>query len=162
MKSLVLIILPLILFHLSSCSDSSDSTPQNIDTPEFLPRRLSFETSIIGSWEIRSSEGGLLPGKTYQQGNGKCLRFTDSFYETYDDGVLKEQIPYRLERSKSMNSDSPMHKLILEGREGLEYRVAARGSKLTLEAGTSIAADGVILIYEYYPCNTGGTEDSGN
>jgi hypothetical protein len=142
MKNLLSVLAAVLIM---SCSESDEKTT--------LSPCSSESTSIIGNWEIRSSDGGMLPGKRYSSGNGIVTEFTETMYKQYDQGVLTFEVPYTLSASESMNDGRPMQKMILEGYENLEYRVRVDGSMLTMEFGTSLAADGVISTYErIVPC----------
>ena len=128
MTSRITFLVPIVLFALA-CSD---------ENPD----------SLEGKWELRHSTGGLLPDRTYEPGSGHYIRFSaDTVFESVSGGQ-REVTTYRLEPSTSLNSGTPMEKLILEGKEDTEIRIKVDGDQLTLEYGTSIAADGTISKYQ--------------
>jgi hypothetical protein len=55
------------------CSCKKDGTAKGITN----------STSIVGAWEIRQVQNGMIPTIDYSSGNGNILKFSDSTYEKY-------------------------------------------------------------------------------
>jgi hypothetical protein len=54
-------------------------------------------TSIIGTWELRSTTAAMEPGeKTYPPGNGDVLKFTATEYEVYKNNQLVKSGQYKI------------------------------------------------------------------
>jgi hypothetical protein len=45
-------------------------------------------TSIVGTWELRQAQNGMIPTTAYAPGNGNLFKFSDSTYEKYTNGNL--------------------------------------------------------------------------
>ena len=53
--------------------------------------------SIIGNWELRQTSAAMNPNpKNYTPGNGNILKFTDTNYETFANGVLVKKGQYAI------------------------------------------------------------------
>ena len=51
--------------------------------------------SLVGSWELRETSGGMIPGSTkYPSGNGHLLHFDGSSYEMHDNGQISKSGQY--------------------------------------------------------------------
>jgi len=66
---------------LASCKKNQDNSGK---TP--IP-----SNDIVGSWELRKTSGGMMPGfKSYPDGNGNLIKFKDGgSYEIYEKSQLK-------------------------------------------------------------------------
>jgi len=67
----VTIFLGLILVFFGSCK--KDETV----------KRVTSYTSIVGAWELRQTQNGMIPTINYSSGNGNILKFSNSTYEKY-------------------------------------------------------------------------------
>jgi hypothetical protein len=52
--------------------------------------------SLTGGWEMRTSVGGLLPGKIYPAGNGNIWEFKKDSFRTYWNGKLIDSGKYQI------------------------------------------------------------------
>ncbi len=88
MKPIIGIISLLILTTFLGCKKSND--------PE--RKKLSEPTTIIGTWELRKTSGGMMPGfKSYANGNGNLFKFKQGGgYEIYEGGILSVSGTYSL------------------------------------------------------------------
>jgi hypothetical protein len=57
--------------------------------------------SIIGTWELRQAQNGMIPTLNYSPGNGNILIFSESGYEKYTNGNLIKSGDYTLVRDVS-------------------------------------------------------------
>ncbi|TKK66653.1 hypothetical protein FC093_16590 [Ilyomonas limi] len=62
-------------------------------------------TSIIGTWELRQAQNGMIPTVTYPAGNGNTFKFSDSTYEKYSSGSLIASGHYILIRDTSVETE---------------------------------------------------------
>ena len=46
------------------------------------------ENTIVGTWELRQAQTGMMPTVNYNPGNGNILKYTDVNYEMFTNGVL--------------------------------------------------------------------------
>jgi hypothetical protein len=96
MKHLVILAIcfGIFMIYFESCKkDSSGKNP-------------SISTSIIGTWELRKTSGGMMPGeKTYPQGNGNILKFTGTSYEAYENGQLADSGKYTISEDATVEEN---------------------------------------------------------
>ncbi|HEV8506102.1 MAG TPA: hypothetical protein VGQ53_11900 [Chitinophagaceae bacterium] len=57
--------------------------------------------SVVGSWELRQAQTGMIPTIDYPQGNGNMLIFSGSGYEKYVNGYLVKSGTYTMVRDDS-------------------------------------------------------------
>ena len=60
-------------------------------------------TSLIGSWELRAMQGGMLPGKELAPGNGAVLQFTATHYTKYENNTVVETGTYSLVQDSTVS-----------------------------------------------------------
>lgn len=51
---------------------------------------------LVGTWELRESQSGMIPTAQHAPGNGNRYRFTETTYEQYTDGRLVKTGAYRV------------------------------------------------------------------
>lgn len=103
-------------------------------------------SALQGSWELRTTVGGMLPDQTYPPGNGNRIKFTDTAYEMYEKGALTKAGKYSISpESKKINNDTADYKLVLDGTT--TYYLKVSGNKIVIFIGV-IAADGVEMTYQ--------------
>jgi hypothetical protein len=61
----------------------------------------TMSISIIGTWELRQAQNGMIPTIDYSPGNGNILIFSESGYEKYTNGNLIKSGHYTLVRDVS-------------------------------------------------------------
>jgi hypothetical protein len=61
----------------------------------------TMSISIIGTWELRQTQNGMIPTIDYSPGNGNILIFSESGYEKYTNGNLIKSGHYALVRDVS-------------------------------------------------------------
>jgi hypothetical protein len=76
------IIITIALAACSSCNKSGKST---------------HVAEIIGTWELRSAQSGMVPGSNYTPGNGNRLVFTDTEYRLYTNNQLTKTGVYSID-----------------------------------------------------------------
>ncbi|MEJ7823103.1 MAG: hypothetical protein WKF85_12325 [Chitinophagaceae bacterium] len=70
-----------------------------------IPKSDINNSSIISTWELRRTQGGMSPVKDYPPGNGTILKFSDSSYERYENGSLIKSGYYKLIRDTSVGME---------------------------------------------------------
>ncbi|MHA4809936.1 hypothetical protein ACX0G9_17615 [Flavitalea flava] len=103
---------------------------------------------LVGSWEIRSVEGGYSPtrGGTYAPGNGYVLQFTDSKYYHYINGQAQDSGTYKIEKELTNPFGPKKSKLTYITDHSRAVYFQATGDTLTIYDGI-ISADGTISKY---------------
>src|SRR5436305_11925461 len=61
--------------------------------------------SIIGTWELRQAQTGMIPTKNYSAGNGNILKFTKTDYEVYSNGQLTKKGHYTITSDASVEDN---------------------------------------------------------
>jgi hypothetical protein len=90
MRSLLKICLPLVL--MCACSDkklTSGETPAN--------------QTLVGSWELREAQNGMMPTATYPPGNGSRWAFTENTFEEFREGTRVRNGSYTLVADASVS-----------------------------------------------------------
>ena len=105
---------------------------------------------LEGSWELRSYQGGLLPGRTFEAGSGPVMKFTDSEYEHYVDGQLVKKGSYTVKSEKSFLNNRIMARIIYDGdnNEMLKTFFEISGRTLTVYYAAPISVDGLESVYK--------------
>ena len=52
--------------------------------------------SLVGSWELKREQSGMLPVINYTSGNGNILKFTDSEFQIFANGQLVKSGQYSI------------------------------------------------------------------
>ncbi|RYE26374.1 MAG: hypothetical protein EOP42_20810 [Sphingobacteriaceae bacterium] len=112
--------------------------------------------SIIGTWELRQSQGGTIPGTTYNKGNGNMIKFTDSDYEIYANGVLSKSGTYKLIPDTSvqdnvcsvLSSNEYKNRIVFDGKDDARKTfIKISKDELSLVSGCFALDAGSISIY---------------
>ncbi|MEJ7675411.1 MAG: hypothetical protein WKF59_22555 [Chitinophagaceae bacterium] len=70
-----------------------------------IPKSDINNSSIISTWELKRTQGGMSPVKDYPSGNGTILKFSDSLYERHENGSLIKSGHYKLIRDTSVEAE---------------------------------------------------------
>jgi hypothetical protein len=54
------------------------------------------EATLIGKWELREEQSGMIPTRQHPEGKGDQYRFTATTYERYRNGALEQSGVYRV------------------------------------------------------------------
>src|SRR5687767_6233588 len=60
---------------------------------------------IVGTWELRQAQNGMIPTIDYPSGNGNIFKFSDSGYEKYTNGNLIKSGKYGLIIDSSVETE---------------------------------------------------------
>ncbi|MEK6478932.1 hypothetical protein WJR50_15405 [Catalinimonas sp. 4WD22] len=133
----LLIVLSVIIF--SNCR--SDAELLTEEPP-------SEETQFEGTWELRSSHGGLLPGKEYAPGSGFLLHFNGNDYYHYAEEKLVQSGTFELVKEEFFYTDRLMDRIIYDDDESSPKTfLQISGDTLYVYFAAPIAADGIEKIY---------------
>ena len=131
----------LILISVATLSLSCKKEKETIITPK----------DFLGSWEKRSSVGGMLVPVTppdFSPGNGNILKFTETNYERLSKGQPAIKGTYKLIREEFEQSGNMKYRIIYDGDTGdIKEFVEIVDGKLKVYHGT-IAADGTESLYQ--------------
>jgi hypothetical protein len=61
--------------------------------------------SLIGSWELKREQSGMLPIINYTSGNGNILKFTDSDFQIFANGQLIKSGQYSIIGDNSVTAE---------------------------------------------------------
>lgn len=114
---------------------------------------IPAESTLNGSWELRSVLGIQVPGVSpnYQPGNGNVYVFNNGNYTIYMQGKIVDSGTYTIEKDiKPINNNTSTHSITLVSK------MNSRNDKLYLKLGENslvifdgvIAADGIEGTYE--------------
>jgi hypothetical protein len=120
--------------------------------------QADYSQSIRGTWELRYSEGGLLPPRNWATGNGYIIQFTDTAVRYYSAGQLKSSTGYTLVRDGGVQAAICNTSLPADRFEKLVYNVpypfssyiSVSRAELFIYSGCE-AADGSYQKYERLP-----------
>ena len=62
-------------------------------------------SSIVGAWELRQVQAGMIPAIDYSPGNGSILKFSNSMYEKYTNNSLVASGQYILIEDTSVEAE---------------------------------------------------------
>ena len=113
--------------------------------------------SIVGSWELRSMQGGMLPARELAPGNGTILQFTATHYTRYENNTAVQTGTYTIMEdstvSKTVGLVMPAgkfsHRIVLQNDINKHPTfIDIEGSKLSLVWGYFPLDYGVLQHYE--------------
>lgn len=105
-------------------------------------------TLLEASWELRSSQGGLLPGKIFSPGNGFILKFTQDQFYKYAEGQLEKSGTYSVLQDNFFNTDLIMDRIIYDNDTDFPktfYQISE--DTLILYFAAPLATDGLESVY---------------
>lgn len=91
----VIICLGALIVFLSGCE-------KNVAIEESTLEESTDSSFIIGTWELRLAQSGMVPTIEYAAGNGNILKFSGSFYEKYLNGNLIKSGHYNVVKDTSV------------------------------------------------------------
>jgi hypothetical protein len=118
---------------------------------------ISNSTSIVGAWEIRQAQNGMIPSIDYSPGNGNILKFSNSTYEKYTNNNLVKSGHYLLIEDNSVVAevglDIPFgqftHRIIYDTDFGSRKTfIQISNNKLTFLSGFFPLDGGSYVLYQ--------------
>ena len=61
--------------------------------------------ALIGTWELREEQSGMMPTRQHPEGNGDRYRFTAITYERYRNGALEKSGEYRVQMDSTVQKE---------------------------------------------------------
>ena len=138
------ICLAVIIVSFGNCKKDIGNVEINVD-------------SLVGSWELRQAQRGMIPTKEYAPKNGNIYKFTNSQYEKYTDGNLVQTGKYQLIRDDSVEKevgldvpDGQFTTRIIFDNDSVYNKtfIEITGNKLTMLSGYFPLDGGSRLVFE--------------
>jgi hypothetical protein len=113
--------------------------------------------SLIGTWELRQAQTGMIPNIDYPRGNGNMLIFSESSYDKYTNSSLVKSGTYTLVRDDSVEASVGLvvtrgqfkNRIIFDNDlVSPKTFIEVSNDKLTVLSGYFPLDDGSYLIYE--------------
>jgi hypothetical protein len=103
----------------------------------------SSAPDLTGTWELVEAQNGMMPNRTYAEGNGNYFTFTANSFVQYRDGTLARKGTYSLvpdtTASAFVGLELPAgqftHRIIFAGDTTEKTFIALRGNEMTLVSG---------------------------
>ena len=86
-------LLSFVIFILTACKKTE------------LKNSCACSTSIVGKWELRQSQAGMIPTINYPAANGNILVFTETNFEFYANGQLIDSGQYTMTGDPSVRTE---------------------------------------------------------
>lgn len=145
----------LVVICCCSCTKRDIATPEEDDEKPVC----ITDSTLVGTWELRSFDAGWCSEQQYTSGNGNSVRFTLNGYETLTpDGTIKKG-SYRLIRTNPndyaqiqfdtlANFLRPPVYSLNDLPAGMPLYITVSKGQLRFVFGDGLAADGVETVYE--------------
>jgi hypothetical protein len=114
-------------------------------------------SSIVGSWELRQAQYGMIPASSYASGNGNILKFTSTDYQLYSNAQLVKSGKYIIVRDATavigecidITSGRYLNRLTFDNNRNDSKRIEiTSNNKLTFISGCSALDSGSYTEYE--------------
>jgi hypothetical protein len=115
------------------------------------------ETGLIGKWEIRARQAGMIIGSTFPAGNGHTLEFTDNTFTEMDSGRVIHTGSYTIQRESTVDNqtctgagiDSIMNRIIYDpATSDMKTFLVVSGDTLSFYSGCFAVDSGVFVRFE--------------
>jgi hypothetical protein len=112
--------------------------------------------SLLGTWELSSSQASIIPTVNYPPGNGNLLKFTGSGYQSYTNGQLVKSGTYAVVADSTAETSTGAlipagqftHRIVYDGdNSGNKVFFQVTGSELRLVSGYFPVDGGSSRIY---------------
>ncbi len=117
-------------------------------------KKNATNTALVGTWEIRSAQNGMIPTINYSSGNDSILKFTSTNYLIYSKGQLIRSGTYTIVKDNSFNalvvpSGQFTRRIIFDG-DTISFKqfFQITGKTLTIVSGSFISDSGSKTEYE--------------
>jgi hypothetical protein len=136
MKKLICTItLTAAFFVFSGCSKSS----------------MELKQSIIGTWEMREMQAGMVANKQYAPGNGNMLKFSESTYEKYENHILIKTGTYSIVKDNTAATEVGL--VITPGQ--FTHRIVFNDLITPAKTFFHISNNRLTLLSGYFPLDSG-------
>lgn len=122
-----------------------------------LKKNNLISNGIVGTWELKEAQNGMIPSKSYPPGNGDILQFTDSIYKRFNNGILIKTGHYKIVADSSVMAavglDIPTgqftNRMIFDNDHASDKTfIEIKNNRLTLLSGFFPADGGSRISYE--------------
>ncbi len=93
MRYIVLVFCFGVLVTLTACNKKI-AVSQNVDP-----------ANLVGTWELRETQAGMIPNTQHPPGNGNRFRFTGTTYERYTNGSLVKSGSYSIVQDSTVEKE---------------------------------------------------------
>lgn len=115
-------------------------------------RKVNTETSsLVGTWELREEQSGMIPTRQHAEGNGDRYRFTASTYERYRNGALEKSGTYRIEADSTVQNEVGLQLPAGEFTQRIIFEDEPSAPKTFFQRN----GDKLVLLSGYFPTDGG-------
>lgn len=112
------------------------------------------DKSLIGTWELRQRQGGMMPSITYPAGNGNRLSFSTATYQKFEDNAFVSSGNYSVMSDNSVEQSVGL--IVPQGQyqQRIDFQNAPKaffqvnGNELKLLSGYFPTDGGTSAVYE--------------
>ena len=108
-------------------------------------------TSIVGSWELRTMQGGMLPARELAPGNGTILHFTDTHYTKYENNTAVQTGTYAIIEDSTVSKTVGL--VMPPGKSS--HRIILKNDANMRSTFIDIEGDKLSLVWGYFPLDYG-------
>jgi len=112
---------------------------------------VSPSSSIVGTWELRKAQNGMIPTIDYSPGNGNTLVFSGSVYEKYVNGNLVKSGSYTVVSDNSVEASVGL--VITPGQ--FTKRIIFDNDPSSPKTFIEVSNDNLTLLSGYFPLDGG-------
>ena len=114
--------------------------------------QMNFDPAqLLGTWELRESQSGMIPTAQHAPGNGNRYRFTETTYEQYADGNLVKSGAYRVVKDTTAQTEVG---LVLPAGQ-FTHRIIFNDDPTAAKTFFQLSAGKLILLSGYFPTDGG-------
>lgn len=114
-------------------------------------KHLDGSSALIGTWELRHAQNGMIPTIDYPQNNGNMLVFSESGYEEYTNGNLVKSGSYTVVRDNSVEASVGL--VITPGQ--FTNRIIFDNDLVSPKTFFEVSNDKLTLLSGYFPLDGG-------
>ena len=108
-------------------------------------------TSIIGSWELRTMQGGMLPASELAPGNGTILQFSATHYTKYENNTVVQTGTYAIIEDSTVSKTVGL--VLPPGK--FSHRIVLKNDANMRSTFIDIEGDKLSLVWGYFPLDYG-------
>ncbi len=111
----------------------------------------SSSGSLIGPWELRQAQTGMIPSIDYPRGNGSMFIFSASVYDKYTNGNLVKSGSYTLVRDDSVEASVGL--VVTKGQ--FKNRIIFDNDLVSPKTFIEVSNDKLTVLSGYFPLDGG-------
>jgi hypothetical protein len=113
--------------------------------------KIDSNADLIGSWELRQAQHGMIPTTDHPSGNGNIFKFSVSRYEKYTNGNLVKSGKYDLITDSSVETEVGL--VILPGQ--FTSRIIFDGDLTAGKTFIEVSNNKMTFLSGYFPLDGG-------